>query len=166
MAHVRSPFYTGPGPSTVLWAGREPDVVVVRLRGEHDISTEGALCLVLARAIAADDASLVLDMSEVSFISASTLGVIIRAREFLRPRSRSLTVRSPSAQVRRVIETCGLDDLFGPSPGEACQTAAGALGPLVAVPNAEQPDEEPGRSTLRSGGPPLASDWEVRAWNL
>ena len=52
----------------VLRAGPEADPIVVRLRGEHDCSTDDALCLELARAIALNDAALVLDLSEVEFI--------------------------------------------------------------------------------------------------
>ena len=39
---------------------------------------------------------LVLDLSEVRVMSSSTLSVIVRAREYLRRRSASLTVRSPT----------------------------------------------------------------------
>jgi anti-anti-sigma factor len=55
-------------------------------------------------------------LSEVEFMGASTVGVIVRAREFLHQRSRSLTVRLPSAFVRRVMDACNLNDLLGPSP--------------------------------------------------
>ena len=74
-------------------------------------------------------------------MGASTLGVIARARELLRQRSASLTVRSPSAFARRVISLCGLNDLLGPSlemapdvtgersaPGWYCRRPGGAIG--------------------------------------
>ena len=124
----------------VLRAGPEADPVVVWLRGEHDSSTDEALCLELARAIALNDAPLVLDMSEVELISASTLGVIVRAREFLRAHSRSLTVRSPSARARRVIDACGLGDLVVPGPEEAGDLMGKGLGSWVEVPAAERSD--------------------------
>jgi anti-anti-sigma factor len=85
---------------------------VVWLDGESDITTERALCLTLARAIALDSARVVVDLSGVEVVAPSTIEVIARAREFLRHRSRSLTVRSPSACARRVIEECGLQDLL------------------------------------------------------
>jgi anti-anti-sigma factor len=116
MALSGSSFFTIPDRS--VWHLGEVDggPIIVWLVGEHDLSTDDALCLTLARAIALDRAGLVLDMSQVGFMAASTLGVIVRAREFLRQRSRSLTVRSPSSAVRRVMRACSLDDLLGHSP--------------------------------------------------
>jgi len=143
----RSPL-SGPGPETCP--------TVVWLRGEHDISTDGSLCLVLARAIALNDAPIVLDLSEVELMCASTLGVIVAARDFLRQRSRLLTVRSPSACVRRVLGICHLDALVAPSPEEADALAPKALGSWVTVPAIEQPCRPtevpaPGRAPEHAG---------------
>ncbi len=127
-------FFTLPEPSPFGVDGAEAGPVVVWLRGEHDLSTDDALCATLARAIALDSAGLVLDLSEVEFMAASTLGVIVRAREFQRRRSSSLTVRAPSACVLRVMDACGLNDLTGPS----AQAAGAALGSWVGVPPARR----------------------------
>jgi hypothetical protein len=70
-------------------------------------------------------------------MGASTLGTIVRAREFLRRRSGSLTVRSAPPIARRIIDICGLDDLLGPE--EAGNLTATALSSWVAVPVAGQP---------------------------
>ena len=70
----------------------------------------------MARAIADDSVGLVLDLSEVDAIGLSTLGVIVRFREFLQQRSRSLTVRAPSAAARSAMDECGLNDLLSPDP--------------------------------------------------
>jgi anti-anti-sigma factor len=127
--------------------------IIVWLVGEHDLSTDDALCLTLARAISLDSAGLVLDMSQVTFMAASTLGVIARARDFLRQRSRSLTVRSPSAPVGRVVLACGLSALIRPSLATVVESTelagdegAEALATWVAVPPAE-----------RAGGPTAPS---------
>jgi anti-anti-sigma factor len=116
--------------------GPEAGPIVVWLWGEHDLSTDDALCAVLARAMALDRAGLVLDLSEVEFMAASTLGVIVRARDFLRQRSRSLTVRCPSGFVGRVISACGLNDLLTPSPEITGDEKGKALGTRVAAPAA------------------------------
>ena len=77
-------------------------------------------------------------------MAASTLGVIVRAREFLQQRSRSLTVRSPSAAVLRVVRACGLSyPAFSPPALVESSELAGddkteALGTWVAVPTAER----------------------------
>jgi anti-anti-sigma factor len=66
----------------------------VRLHGHYDVGAVAELSELLSSAIAFDDADLVLDMDEVSFIDAAAMGVVIRARSFLQLRSRSLTLRS------------------------------------------------------------------------
>ena len=109
---------------------------MVWLRGEHDIATVAALTETLARVIAIDDADLVIDLSEVQFMGAAPMEVLVRARDFLRMRSRSLTLRSPSAWVSRVLEQGGLGDMVDPCPVEAAHATgpAGALGTWVWVP--------------------------------
>ncbi len=148
MVPLGSSFFTVPDRSPV------PEAVptVVRLRGQHDVSTDAALCQTLACAIACNGAPLVIDLSEVEFMGASTIGVIVRAREFLRLRSRSLTVRSPSVHARRIIDLCGLDDLLGPSPEGQDDVRGKALGSWVEVPTAERADGQPGQR-LGQGAP-------------
>src|ERR1017187_5223164 len=109
MVLVGSSFMTVSRPLRESRAGSEADLAVVWLRGEHDISTEAALSDTIARAIALDG-EVVIDLSEANFISAATIGAIVRARECLRSRSRSLVVRSPSAWARRIFDLCGLSD--------------------------------------------------------
>jgi anti-anti-sigma factor len=87
---------------------------VVRLRGEHDGSTTGALSAELARVIAVSDAEVIVDLSEVEFMGAATVDVLARCEAFLRARSRSLVVRSPSACARRILEVCDLGNLIDP----------------------------------------------------
>jgi anti-anti-sigma factor len=110
---------------------------VVRLQGEYDVGTVAALSAILSRAIALDDADLVLDVSGVSFLDAATVGVIVRARLFLRNRSRGLLLRCPSRCVRRILDICDLTSLIevGPEVGGATGQV-GALGSWVAVPSA------------------------------
>jgi anti-anti-sigma factor len=146
MALVGSLFFNVPDRPPVR-RGSEAEPIVVWLRGKHDVSTDAALCRALARAIAHDSAGPVLDLSGVEFMGAATLGVIVRARELLRLRSASLTVRSPSAFVRRIISLCGLDDLLRPTCGRADHVTGNALGCWVAVPAAERSDGRPGPST-------------------
>jgi anti-anti-sigma factor len=90
---------------------REDVRTVVRLRGDHDMSTALALSVELFWAIAADDADLVVDLRDVQFMDAATVGVLIGARESLRPRGRSLTLRSLSSAAQRVIDVCDLEEL-------------------------------------------------------
>lgn len=110
---------------------------VIRLRGEHDIATVSALAATLSQAVAADSADVVVDLREVEFMDASTIGVIVGARNLLAAQSRALTVRSPSVCAQRVLDVCGLTDLLGSSPATTgagpVVGASGALGTWVAV---------------------------------
>jgi anti-sigma B factor antagonist len=117
MAPIGPSFFTVSDRPPSCPGGSEIGPIVVWLWGEHDVSTDGALCLTLARAIAVGTAGVIVDVSGVEFMGASTLGVVARARELLWQGSASLTLRSPSAFLRRVISVCGLDDLLGPRPG-------------------------------------------------
>jgi anti-anti-sigma factor len=114
-----------PGADEVIW-----------LAGEHDSSTVAALIETMARAIAIDDADLVVDVSGVQFMGAETVEVLVRARDYLRMRSRSLTLRSPAACVLRALELCAADeDLLRCAAEPAHLTGpAAALGTWVWVP--------------------------------
>jgi anti-anti-sigma factor len=81
---------------------------VVWLRGQHDIATVSVVSETLSRAIALDDGPVVVDLSGVQFMGAATVGVLLRAREYLRRQSRALVLRSPSASAQRVLELCRL----------------------------------------------------------
>jgi anti-anti-sigma factor len=94
----------------------DADTGVVWLRGEHDISTTTALSEVISQVLAAADADLILDLSEVLFMDASTVAVFARTQESLGARSRSLALRSPSRCANRVLELCGFRDLVLGSP--------------------------------------------------
>jgi anti-anti-sigma factor len=83
---------------------------VVLLSGEHDLSSLFALAEALSIVIAIDDDDLVVDLSEVQFMGAETVGVLIRARSYLQTQSRSLTLRSPAPCAQRVLDLCWHDD--------------------------------------------------------
>ena len=87
---------------------RDVQASTVALAGEHDRSTIDADNLALTAAIAAGDGDVVLDVSGVTFMSAGTVGVIVRARRILEHQSRSLTLQSPSRSAQRVLDLCGV----------------------------------------------------------
>jgi anti-anti-sigma factor len=103
-------------PVPAVFSGCDADHSVVWVRGAHDASTVVALCMTVARAIAYEDADLVFDLSEVTFMDATTVEVMVRAEAFLRDRSRSLTLRSPSSHAWRVLDVAGLAELVVPRP--------------------------------------------------
>jgi anti-anti-sigma factor len=127
----------------------EGDRTVVWLSGECDSATLTVLAKRFATAIAVDDADLVDDLAEVQFIDAATIGLFIRARNFLRRRSRQLTLRNPPRCAQRVLDVCGLAGLIDSAPpdsGQAMSSSAPALSSWVPVPPTDRADPGSRRS--------------------
>jgi anti-anti-sigma factor len=133
----------------LAFAQRGPPDVVSCLRGEHDLATVVELSATLARAITLGEGDLVVDLSRIEFMDASTVGVLTWARELLRVRSRSLVVRSPSACARRVLELCDLSDRIDPRSADTPVTEpAGALSTWVTIPAIDAIDRRAKASTF------------------
>ena len=112
MAPSASSSVVCPSDELITRVSRSAAATVVWIRGQQDASTVAALSETLAHAISLDDSDLVVDLSGVDFMSSATVGVLVRAREFLRSLSRSLQVQSPSTCARRILALCDLDDLL------------------------------------------------------
>ena len=91
---------------------RDCEPGVVWLDGEEDIATVAILADTLARAVSVDDADLIVDLSGLTFLSTATIEELIRVRRILSRQNRTLTLRSPSLFVRRVLDLCGLQLTF------------------------------------------------------
>lgn len=113
---------------------RDSGDVVVELVGEYDVADGGSLSGVLARAMAAGRGDVVVDLAGVTFMAVAPLRVLARASEFLRARSRTLVVLSPSPFVRRVIHLCGYSDVLDPT-SHLQPAGAPALATWVDVPS-------------------------------
>jgi anti-anti-sigma factor len=147
MARAGSSFFTVTDRAPPLGTGRDTGPTIIWLRGEHDIATDPDLRRTLDRAISLNDAPIVIDLSKVELMSASTLGIIVAAWNTLCQQSRSLTMRSPSPHVRRVISICGLDNLLSSEEREKMAgTPRKAPGSWVDVPEDEQAGGHPGPS--------------------
>ena len=109
------------------FAGSDAARTVVWIRGDHDAASAAGLSEAMSRAMELDEADFIVDLSEVGFMDASTVDAIIKARNLLGARSRSLVLRSPSTRARRVFDACHLSHLI-----EA--DGAPALASWVAVP--------------------------------
>jgi anti-anti-sigma factor len=95
----------------------DPQRKVVWLYGEQNSSTIPELCAAIARAIAFDEADLLLDLSDAASVDEAVVEVIVLTREYLRERSRSFALRSPTHSVSRVLSLCGLAELVDTTPG-------------------------------------------------
>ncbi len=85
-------------------------VVTVTITGEIDIATSQAMQDALATG--PGPAHLEVDMSAVTFMDASGIGVLLAARQRAVDGGGSLTLRAPSWAVRRVTGVLGLDELL------------------------------------------------------
>ena len=97
----------GPAPRV----SRDGERAVVWLVGEQDIATVNELSDTLADVVSADAADLIVDLSEMTFMSAATIGEFIRIRDTLQGQNRNVALRSPSRFARRLLDLCGLEGL-------------------------------------------------------
>lgn len=88
-------------------------ICVVAAEGEVDAHTAHSLREALARAVASGCRAVVADLSMVSFIDSSGLGVLVGNLKELISRQGDLRVVVTQERVARVFEVTGLDTVFG-----------------------------------------------------
>jgi anti-anti-sigma factor len=94
----------------------DPTRTVVWIHGDHDAASKTALSLTLRDASRLEGGDLVVDLSCVRFMDASTIGSLVAMRNRLRLASCRLSLRNPSPGARRMLELCGLGGLIEMSP--------------------------------------------------
>ena len=82
------------------------------LKGELDTHTSTHLDHEISAVAATSPKAMVLDMQEVSFISSSGIGVIIKARDLLQKKGLTLTLVHLQPQVKRVFEIMQLTPIL------------------------------------------------------
>ncbi len=85
--------------------------VVVQLAGELDLYNAHTVREELLAAAERSPARLVVDLSQVTFIDSTGLGVLIEARTRLENR-RAFLLAAPGLETRRALEISGLDRHF------------------------------------------------------
>jgi anti-anti-sigma factor len=138
MAPIESPPVTVTHRRLLRFPRREAAHTVIWLQGEQDASNAAAVAKALGRAITINDNNILVDLSEVEFMGAETVGTLSWASELLRERSRSLVLRSPPRCVRRIVELCGHTQLLDPAGTTPTTATADALGTWVPVPTADR----------------------------
>jgi len=83
---------------------------VVHVRGEIDLDTAAEMADALAIVVARRPPELVLDLTEVSFMDCSGVGIIVRTRSHL-PDGARLVLRGLQPLVRRVLGILHVDAL-------------------------------------------------------
>ena len=80
----------------------------VTVRGEVDVYTAPRLRESLYQAVADGIPKVVLDLTDMTFIDSTGLGVIVGTLKRLREGGGDLVLRSPSRSTRKVLEITGL----------------------------------------------------------
>ena len=85
---------------------------VVNARGELDLSTSAALRAALDAGFGDRTPRIAVDLSEVSFMDSSTLGVLVACLERARERDGELRLVGVQGSPAKVIALTGLDSAF------------------------------------------------------
>ncbi|MEO8850418.1 MAG: STAS domain-containing protein [Allobranchiibius sp.] len=103
----------------------ETDPLVVRVQGDVDVTTAPALRAELARLLAARNARVVLDLSDVPFLDSTGLGVLVGRLRSIRLAGGDLMLVINNERVLRNFAITGLDRVFVISP--TCEKALATL---------------------------------------
>jgi anti-sigma B factor antagonist len=88
------------------------DTVVIALTGEVDLYTAPDLKQELVRVIEEGADSVVVDMTDTTFIDSTTLGVLVSGLKRLRPTGGQLALVVTDRNIRKVFDITGLDRVF------------------------------------------------------
>jgi anti-anti-sigma factor len=99
-----------PAPFEVKVGDLQDGVRTISVRGELDLSTASDLERPLEEALAGEEGSVLIDLSECEFIDSTGIALIVRAWQRLQQNGdgRGLALCSQNDQVRRVLEITGL----------------------------------------------------------
>jgi anti-sigma B factor antagonist len=97
------------GPESGL--GRESRTCLVRVTGDLDLASTGALENELRRLMSSDQ-SVILDLEALRFIDSTGLGCLLRASEHSRANGGRLRMLNPTGQVKDLLELTQLRDVL------------------------------------------------------
>ncbi|KQW53784.1 hypothetical protein ASC77_05915 [Nocardioides sp. Root1257] len=109
----------------------EPPAALLSVAGELDVFTTLQVHRQATDAIAVGCAELRVDLSEVTFIDASGVGLLVRLRTALAERGGRLEIVGASACVLRLLALLGLTDAFRLGPESP--RAGGRTGALLTL---------------------------------
>ena len=89
---------------------REPDVVF--LHGTFDLWAARTLADMTRDLLSRASARLVLDLSQLTVLNGPGIAAMFRLRTLAKDRNVSLSLRNPTARVRRALEVSGADQVF------------------------------------------------------
>jgi anti-sigma B factor antagonist len=95
------------------------DVGVVTLEGEIDIYSSPQFKEVLLKGIEEGATRVIIDLTDVTFIDSTALGVLVSGAKRVRPRNGGLDIICVDENIIRILEITGLDRIFGIYPSRA-----------------------------------------------
>lgn len=109
---------------------RDRALAQIKLSGRLDASTVGQLERTFADAQLVGVRAVVIDMSELTYVSSSGLRVLLSARSALRKRNGEIFLCALGRNVREVFDMVGFSAVFGifDTPEQALQAADGLVG--------------------------------------
>jgi anti-sigma B factor antagonist len=91
---------------------REGEIHTIRLAGEVDLATADPVERELERVEQTDAASIVLDLSAVTFMDSTGVRLLVTAQARSRADANRLTLLRGGPQVQRVLQLSGVDELL------------------------------------------------------
>ena len=101
-----------PPEFAIIEQGSEAGHYVIAARGEIDLFTAPELKQVITEVIENGERRVAIDLSEVSFLDSTALGVLIGAVKRLRSRGGALAVVNTDSSIAKTFEITGLDQIF------------------------------------------------------
>ena len=101
-----------PAPMFIDITGPDADTLVVTPVGEADFCTVPDLRHVLNDVVGAGTSHVIVDLDRLTFMDASTLGVLVEARLRFSATGGTFQVRCRTRQGRRMLSITGLDDML------------------------------------------------------
>ena len=99
-------------PILLVDCSRSNGHAVVRLVGELDMSEAGRMQQVVLRAMRDSSGQLTLDLSELGFCDSSGVNAFSCIHKAAVRAGRDVVFKHPQANVRRVLELCGMNEIF------------------------------------------------------
>jgi anti-sigma B factor antagonist len=106
------------------------ELALVSVSGELDLHTSGCLLARIEEADTVGPGTVLVDLSEISFIDSSAIEVLVRESKRLEGRGHSLVLVTNDPRTRRILEVTGLDRVL-----RAYATLQDALAELTPEPS-------------------------------
>jgi anti-anti-sigma factor len=90
----------------------DSDAAIVRLSGEFTFTDHAEFRSIVGSLFDGKSSPVVIDLSKLEFIDSAGLGMLLLARDEASKASRSLVLRGPAGQVKRMFGVTKFDALF------------------------------------------------------